>query len=102
MLRTVRILTIGVAIILLVRAVQIYDETWMAAHARGTLLQYFVDRTAALTDEELQDNQFWSNFGEHSTTTFALYLFAGLGTIALSDFFGRWQRRFREQQRDRP
>lgn len=92
-MRVARIVLICIAIFLLVRAVQIYHETWMTAHARGTLLNYFVHRTAALTDEELQDNQFWSNFGEQDPTTFTLYLFAGLASIALCDSFGRWQRK---------
>jgi hypothetical protein len=100
MLRILRTALICVAIVLLVRAVQIYRETWMTAHARGTLLDYFVYRTAALTDEELQDNQFWSNVGEQNPTTFTLYLFAGLGSIALCDSIGRWQRKL--QQRASP
>ena|SRR5882672_5429241 len=95
MARIVNVLLVVIGTLLLIRAGQIYSDTWKASESRKALLAHFVDHTTALTDHQVYEKRFWSGMGDHAETTFFYYLFGALVAMAASDCLARWQRKRR-------
>lgn len=73
-----------VAIFLMIRVGQIHREVAKAAAARKSLLGHFVDHTVVLTKRQMEEQQFGSNYGEHSERAFHWNFLGGLAAFAVA------------------
>lgn len=94
MSRSLSIVLYLLATILVIRAGQVYWQVWKAADSRKALLGHFVDHTRTLTEQEIYEKRFWSDYGDHAEKTFFWYFLGSLSAMGASQWLdGRRRKR---------
>jgi len=98
MLRVTTLILSAASFALVTLAAQGSWRVWKAAESRKNLLAHFVDHNKTMSEREINEARFWSDYGELSYGTFKSYLFGGFCGIGVAGWLGGRARKARNER----